>query len=189
MLAYLKGTVIGCRQKKLILDVQNVGYEVFVSSNYNAQPGETASFWIYTHVKEDALSLYGFESEKEKEVFVTLIGVSGIGPKSALNILSSISYNDLIQWIEQEDIHSLSQLPKIGKKTAQQMILHLKGKWKDIKIINKDSQNITIQNEITSALIKLGFRSIEIKQALEQVNARQGVKEGIQSALSILQKL
>ena len=141
------------------------------------------------HVKEDILSLYGFESEKEKEMFVTLIGVSGIGPKSALNILSSVSYNDFIQWIEQEDLQSLSRLPKIGKKTAQQMILHLKGKWKDIKIIEKDSQHITTQNEITSALMKLGFRSIEIKQALEKVNAQKGIKEGIQSALSILQKL
>ena len=137
MLAYLKGTVMSIYPgNRLILDVQNVGYEVFTPSN--PQTGEYIELWIYTHVREDTFALYGFLDEKEKEVFVSLIGINGVGPKSALGILSALPYTQLMEQIESEDLTALCQLPKIGKKTAGQMILSLKGKWPSLKTTVKD---------------------------------------------------
>ena len=189
MLAYLKGVLMGFQKGRWILDVHNVGYEVFVPSHYDVHLGEETELWIYTHVREDAFSLYGFKDEKEKEVFTALIGISGIGPKMALGVLSSVRYQELIKRIESEDIAGLKQLPKIGAKTAQQMALSLKGKWPHTVVLEKDSQHSEVQNEIFSALIKLGFRSVEIKQVLDKVNLKNGVKDGIRHALSLLRNL
>ena len=190
MLDYLKGTVLHIPVKgKLVMDVRDVGYGVFVPKNYSVQKGDPMELWIYTHVREDVLALYGFLSEKEKEVFTTLISISGIGPKVALNILSSVSYQDLTRWIESEDIQSLSGLPKIGKKTAGQMILSLKGKWPSVALPVDNKIEVKTRAEISFALMNLGFRSVEIKEVLDRVDMRLGVKQGIQQALSILQSL
>ncbi len=188
MLAYLKGTVISAYPGgRLILDVQNVGYEIFTPAN--PQTGEYIELWIYTHVREDTFSLYGFLDEKEKEVFVSLIGINGVGPKSALGILSSLPYTQLMEQIESEDITALCQLPKIGKKTAGQMILSLKGKWPSIRKPMQDSVSQQTKNEISTALLRLGFRSVEVSPVLDKIDTKQGTKEGLRQALSLLQHL
>ena len=188
MLAYLKGTVMSVHPGgRLILDVQNVGYEIFTPAV--PQIDEYLEFWIYTHVREDAFSLYGFLDEKEKEVFVSLIGINGVGPKSALSILSSVPYAQLMEQIESEDITALCQLPKIGKKTAGQMVLSLKGKWPSVKIVEKDPIHQNIKDEVSTALLRLGFRSTEVKPVLDKIDVKQGTKEGLRQALSILQNL
>ena len=188
MFAYLKGTVMSVYPGgRLILDVQNVGYEIFTTTT--PQAGETLEFWIYTYVREDTFSLYGFLDEKEKEVFVSLIKINGVGPKSALGILSSAPYTKLMEQIESEDIKALCQLPKIGKKTAGQMILSLKGKWPSVKTKKQNPVYQNTKEEITTALLRLGFRSNEVKPLLDKVDVKQGTKEGLRQALSILQNL
>ena len=188
MLAYLKGTVISvCPGGRLILDVQNVGYEVFTPA---APPtGEYIELWIHTHVREDVFSLYGFLDEKEKEVFVSLIGINGVGPKSALGILSALPYTRLMETIESEDLASLCRLPKIGKKTAGQMILSLKGKWPSTQKPVTDPAHQSAKEEIFTALLRLGFRSVEVKPVLDKIDFNKGTKEGLRQALSILQNL
>lgn len=188
MLAYLKGTVMSVYPGgRLILDIQNIGYEIFTPAL--PQIGEHLEFWIHTYVREDTFSLYGFLDEKEKEVFVSLIGINGVGPKSALSILSSTPYTQLMEQIESEDITALCQLPKVGKKTAGQMILSLKGKWPSVKTAEKNPIYQNTKEEITSALLRLGFRSSEVKPALDKIDVKQGTKEGLKQALSILQNL
>ncbi len=188
MLAYLKGTVMSIYPGgRLILDVQNVGYEIFTPAI--PQMGESIEFWIYTHVREDTFSLYGFLDEKEKEVFISLIGINGVGPKSALSILSSVPYAQLMEQIESEDLTALCQLPKIGKKTAGQMILSLKGKWPSVNTTTIDPVHQNIKDEISTALLRLGFRSTEVKPVLDKIDIKQGTKEGLRQALSILQNL
>jgi len=188
MLAYLKGNVMSVYPGgRLILDVQNVGYEIFTPTL--PQPGEDLEFWIYTYVREDTFSLYGFRDEKEKEVFVSLIGINGVGPKSALSILSAVPYTRLMEQIESEDMTALCQLPKIGKKTAGQMILSLKGKWPSVQTVEKNPVHQNIKDEVSTALLRLGFRSNEIKPVVDKIDVKQGTKEGLRQALSILQNL
>ena len=187
MLGYLKGFVIDSNKGRLLLDVQGVGYEVFVPSSYTFKAGDLAELWIHTYVREDVFNLFGFNSEREKEVFAALIGISGVGPKSAVGILSQTSDQELISWIENEDLSSLCKLPKIGKKTAQQMILSLKGKLPQQNVY--EEKNNEVQKEISSALMRLGFRSAEIKSVLEKIDPQKNVKDGIYEALVILQSL
>ena len=193
MLAYLKGVLLRKDSGgKIILDVQSVGYEVFISPlrAVELSAGDVVELWIYSHIREDAFSLYGFFQEKEKEVFTALIGISGVGPKLALGVLSACAEEELMRWIEEEDLASIQKLPKVGKKTAQQMILALKGKWPaSAGITSKDKVQMKIYDEISSALLRLGFRSSEIKQALSEVKNPRGAQEGIRQALSILQNL
>lgn len=188
MIGYLKGFVINSHKDRLIVDVQNIGYEVFIPSNSSLRMGDLAELWIHTHVKEDIFNLFGFQSERQKDLFVTLIGISGVGPKSALGILSQAKDQELISWIENEDLNSLCKLPKIGKKTAQQMILSLKGKLPQQQNSGEQKDNEK-QKEISSALMRLGFRSAEVKNVLEKIDSQKNVKESIYEALVILQNL
>ena len=192
MLGYLKGYVMSLDASgRLVVNVQDVGYEVStpLRAEQPITEGQEIELWIYTHVREDAFSLYGFKEEEEKSVFLSLISISGVGPKSAIGILSAVSYQSLKEKVEAEDIAFLTKLPKIGKKTAQQIVLSLKGKWPESQKAGADSSTQDVKNEISSALLRLGFRSSEIKVVIDKVDGQKGVKEGIRQALSILQNL
>ncbi len=199
MISYLKGTILKLNSNgRLILDVGGVGYEVFVPSNLlnSINKDQDIDLWIYSHIREDSFSLYGFFTEKEKEVFTTLLGMSGIGPKTAIGILSSCTSDELMEWVESEDIDSLSRLPKVGKKSAKQMILSLKGKWTNlIDIGSGSSSSRKAQKEIimtlSGALSGLGFKSNEIKHALDKIkiNKDTDLKEGIKQALTFLHQI
>lgn len=141
MIGYLKGRCVYLDQESVILEVQGVGYEVYCSlgtlSELSASMQEEVVFWIYTHVREDQLQLFGFLTKEEKNLFLSLLKVNGVGPKSALSILSGARYNQLVEMIESGDAKALSQLPKIGKKTAEQIILSLQGKLVRIEEVKK----------------------------------------------------
>ena len=190
MLAYLKGRVISQDQGgRIIVETGGVGYEIFIPADRSIRDSQEVELWIHSHIREDAFSLYGFFDEKEKEVFGVLLGISGIGPKVALTVLSSCSFEQLTQWIESENIESLCKLPKIGKKMAGQMILSLKGKWPSSSAVRKGERELKVDQEITSALLRLGFRSQEIKQVLSQMDGSKNTAEGLRQALFILQNL
>ena len=131
MIGYLKGDILQAGDDQVLLNVNSVGYEVFCSEQVLTKLiGETRTeFWIHTHVREDQLSLFGFLTKSEKQFFLSLLKVNGIGPKVALKILGAAPIEALISMIEDSDVRGLSQLPKVGKKTAEQIILELKGYW------------------------------------------------------------
>lgn len=194
MIAYLRGHVLRRDNSgQIVIDVSGVGYNVLIPTNLlqSINPEQEVELWIHSHIREDGFSLFGFFNEKEKEVFTTMISINGLGPKTAIGILSSCSSQELMQWIETEDIQALSKLPKIGKKTAQQMILSLKGKWPQFKLIKQDPVITVVSHKITKALSNLGFKSMEIKEALSQIEVTEDMelKDGIKKALAFLHQV
>jgi Holliday junction DNA helicase RuvA len=166
MIGSLRGTLIKMKPDNVIVEVSGVGYKVNIPLNtMSALPevGKDIFLHIYTHVREDTLQLYGFTSEDEKKIFITLLGITGIGPKMALNILSGISHNDLLQAIETEDVAHLCRIPGLGKKTAHRLILELKEKLPTAK----EPVNRVFEDTL-SALVNLGYKKSIAQESLEK---------------------
>ncbi len=175
MIGYLKGTVLFVESNSILLDTNGVGYQIFVSktdlNNYTI--GQACEFFIHTNVKEDAIELYGFAKFEQKEFFLLLTSVSGVGNKIALTILSSMNLNNLCQAILQKDINLLSSIPGIGKKTAERLSLELKDKVLKINSSNFDTPKD--QNKISSlsnAIINLGFSKDQSQKALKSIDQK-----------------
>ena len=150
----------------MLVDVHGVGYQVSVPLNILANMPEEGSevfLQIYTHVREDSLQLFGFSSELEKRIFVTLLGITGVGPKMALNIMSGISYNDFLGAIESEDVAMLCRIPGLGKKTAQRLILELRE-----KLPSSSGTKDRVFEDTLSALVNLGYKKPVVQQYLEK---------------------
>ena len=191
MIAFLKGTVKDINENTVILDVNGVGYEIHSSSKTlkDVPVSEIIEMWIYTHVREDSLKLFGFSSLLEKKLFLAFIGINGVGPKMALALLSAApSLRELMEMIEEEDINGLIRLPRVGKKSAQQIILALKGQLKE-GWLQQSERQLKARQSLTTTLLNLGFRSSEIRSALEQMKRgpNSSMEEELKTALSYLQ--
>jgi Holliday junction DNA helicase RuvA len=184
MIALLTGRLAFKAPTHLALDVQGVGYEVFIplSTYYNLPNlNESLTLSIHTHVREDAIQLFGFSTQQEKDAFVLLMTVSGIGPKSALGILSALPVSDLVSAIQSADVEKLETVPGIGKKSAGRLVLELKDKLTRLHPglpHAAESMVSTGQDEIfddaLSALTNLGYRASDAKEALKRVRKRTG---------------
>ena len=180
MIAKLTGQLTTKSPTTIILDVQGVGYEVFIPlSTYFALPDLQAalSLNILTHVREDAIQLFGFLTIPEKEAFMMLTGISGVGGKLALSVLSTLSVSDLITAIQTDDTDKLASVPGIGKKSASRMALELKDK---VARLNPDSAVPTqailpdqIQDDAVSALVNLGYRPRDVKDMVTKISRDQ----------------
>ncbi|TKB63849.1 MAG: Holliday junction branch migration protein RuvA [Nitrospira sp.] len=177
MIAFLTGRLAFKAPTHLTLDVQGVGYEVHIPlSTYYALPNldEVTALNIHTHLREDAIQLFGFLSQSEKESFLLLTSVSGIGPKLALSVLSSLPITDLIHAIQTEDVEKLATVPGIGKKSAGRIVLELKDKVGKIqggssRLATTDASAVDGPYEdALSALINLGYRAQDAKEALKR---------------------
>lgn len=161
MIGFLTGKIISSKPTKVVLDVNGVGYIVGISiTTFEKINGkETASLFIHTSVKEDSISLFGFYSESEKEMFELLISVSGIGPKIALSLLSGIQTDDLKNAIQSSDISRIIAVPGIGRKTAERLVLELRTKVDQVKEEGTTTIPLSIKSEAVSALSTLGYNS------------------------------
>ena len=178
MIALLTGRLAFKAPTHLVLDVQGVGYEVFIPlSSYYGLPNlsENTSLSVHTHVREDAIQLFGFLTSQEKEAFVLLTSVSGVGPKLALSVLSALPVSDLVSAIQSENVEKLTTVPGIGNKSASRLVLELKdkvGKLHPGLLSENDSpgqgQDVTFDDAL-SALVNLGYRPQDAKDALKQV--------------------
>ena len=172
MIAFIQGTVRLIRTETIVVDVQGIGYEIYVSRPETVHLGKDLFLYTYQYVREDAILLFGFEKEEDYEVFMRLINVRGIGPKSALNSLSAISGSQMIEAIENDDVKRLKSLPGIGAKTASQIVLDLKGKF--VSIEKEDtSMDDPAWKETQEALISLGYKAnqlMTIKKELANQN-------------------
>jgi len=174
MIGSLRGKLILKRPGLVILEAFGVGYEVSVPlSSFAGLPAEGNELFlhIHTHVREDAIKLYGFAREEEKQIFTTLLGVTGIGPKLALNILSGISGEAFMKAVEAEDVHQLSRIPGVGKKTAGRIVLELKQKLPAIGL----GRDVVFEDAL-SALLNLGYKRSEALNALEKA-AKKGYND------------
>src|SRR5690349_19056277 len=176
MIAFLTGRLAFKAPTHLTLDVQGVGYEVHIPlSTYYALPNldEVTALNIHTHLREDAIQLFGFLSQSEKESFLLLTSVSGIGPKLALSVLSSLSVTDLVHAIQCEDVEKLATVPGIGKKSAGRIALELKDKVSKIQGVRPQAAAAPELDgpyeDALSALVNLGYRAQDAKEALKRV--------------------
>ena len=170
------------------IDVQGVGYDVHVplSTYYEiGDPGADIALRVYTHVREDALQLFGFASRFELDLFTRLIGISGIGPKLALAVLSGIEPAELVRAVRAQNIARLTSIPGIGKKTAERLLLELKGKiGADLGAVAGPVDDA--QGDILQALVALGYSDKEAALALKALPPDVGVSDGIKLALRSL---
>ena len=199
MIGFLKGKATHITSDYCLLDVHDVGYRVFISNQTRAHisPNAEVMLYIHTNVREDAILLYGFFSREEYDLFLHLIGISGIGPKVAQGILSSATVNDFYCMVQQKDVKGITKLPGIGKKTAERILLELKDKLSDVSVedlpesdnnLGADTENGMVA-EATEALLTLGFQDSEIQRVFQQKHSCQNTEELIRYALAELQRL
>jgi Holliday junction DNA helicase RuvA len=178
MIASLTGRLAFKAPTYLVLDVHGVGYEVFIPlSTYYGLPNlsDSISLSVHTHVREDAIQLFGFLTSQEKDAFVLLTSVSGVGPKLALSVLSALPVSDLVSAIRSEDVEKLTTISGIGNKSASRLVLELKDKVEKLhpglapaSESPRQGQDATFDDAL-SALVNLGYRSQDAKEALKQV--------------------
>jgi Holliday junction DNA helicase RuvA len=165
VIAHLQGRILDKQPNRIVVDVNGVGYEVSVplSTFYGlGEPGSAVALRIHTHVREDALALYGFATRLEQELFERLIGVSGIGPKVALAVLSGIEPAELIRAIEHADLARLTGIPGVGKKTSERIVLELKDRLPRVQVAVAAAGSAAyaapaLRDDLLSALINLGY--------------------------------
>ncbi|MDB7102052.1 MULTISPECIES: Holliday junction branch migration protein RuvA [Enterococcus] len=199
MYEYLRGRVTFISPYYIVVETQGVGYQIALGNPYRYSSKLDKEVKIYVHqvIREDAHLLYGFDSLDEKQLFLRLVSVSGIGPKSALAIMASDDHSGLIQAVETGDVTYLTKFPGVGKKTAQQMILDLKGKFGELSIDTPFSlfdeatvQDASALSEAMEALAALGYSEREIKRVEKQLKEidNQTTDEYLRQALKLMMK-
>jgi len=164
VIAHLRGRIAEKQPNRVVVDVNGVGYDVFVplSTFYGmGDPGSSVALRIHTHVREDALALYGFATPLEQDLFERLIGVSGIGPRLALAVLSGMEPPDLMHAIERSDVARLTSIPGVGKKTSERIVLELKDRLPPARTVTAAAgeapADATVRDDVLSALLNLGY--------------------------------
>ena len=182
MIAHLSGTLLSKQATSVILDVSGVGYEVTIpiSTFYDLEDvGSTVQLRIYTHVREDALQLYGFKTARERELFLKIISVSGIGPKLGITLLSGMSADEMIASIRTNNLARLTLIPGVGRKTAERLIMELREKVADLSSAQleeelgakpeagAESTEDTVRADALSALLNLGYQRTGAEKAID----------------------
>lgn len=182
MYGYIIGTVTEIEASYIILENNKIGYIIYVPNPYSFTLNNEYKVYVYTQIKEDEHLLYGFKESSEKELFLKLIGVKGLGPKMAIPMLATGSETGIMDAIERENILYLKKFPKIGDKVARQIILDLKG-----KLVKKDDL-VSTNNELIEVLTSLGYKNIDIKKILPSIDSTKEIEEQIKDALKLMLK-
>lgn len=188
MIAFVNGVVRIIRSDRVVLDVHGVGYEVYLANALSQKMNEELFLYTYQHVREDAILLFGFIKEEDYEVFMRLINVKGIGPKTAQTMLSVCSGKEMIEAIENDDIKRLKSLPGIGAKTAGQIVLDLKGKFVSLETSDSPVSN-PVWTQVQDALLSLGYKTNQLTKIKKEFeNTELGEDEMLRQALILLAK-
>ena len=187
MIATLRGEISQIEDNALIVEIGGVGLRVFVPAPLRGQAKAGEPVFLFTHlvVREDALILYGFESQSDRELFNILLGVDGVGPKVALSVLSTMTLDAIQRAVFAEEPDVLSRVPGVGKKTAQKMALHLKDKLKPSDSLSKLAAISDTDAEVIAALTALGYSVVEAQSAIQSIpkDAPEEVEERLRLAL------
>ena len=198
MIAHLKGQLIQKSPISLVVDVQGIGYEVFIPLTiYYELPecGTEVSLYIHTRIREDSLKLFGFVKEADKQMFELLTRISKVGPKIALAFLSGMTAQELTQAVFNDDISTLSAIPGVGRKTAERLALELKDKLSELNLqpetatATADTPGGGIKDDAVSALVNLGYKKAQAEQALKKIwrdEAKPSLEELIRDSLNCL---
>ena len=187
MYDYIIGKITDIKGNSIVVDNNGIGYLVYVSNPYSFELDKEIKVYIYQQIQEDGHYLYGFKSLEEKELFLKLISVKGLGCKMALPILATGSINGICDAIERENVLYLKKFPKIGDKLAKQIILDLKGKlgYSGVGVSDNIENN---DNELRDVLIGLGYKDKEIKPILLKVDNSLSIEDQVKDALKLLLK-
>ncbi|MEI8338042.1 MAG: Holliday junction branch migration protein RuvA [bacterium] len=186
MIAYIKGTVLSLEEKYIVVLVSGIGYKISTPFEVitRAKIDSEIELWIHHHLRDDASDLYGFEKKDERDFFNLLLGISGIGPKSALNILNVATISDLKKAVSSSDTSHLIKVSGLSKKIAEKIVLELKGKFSDDETVSLKSEVEAIE-----ALKALGYTQKEAREALKSIpNTLHTPEDRIKAALKILGK-
>jgi len=184
MYSYIEGIIKEQTSNYIVLDNHGIGYLIYTPNPYAFVLEQSYKIPVYMQVREDEQTLYGFKTSEEKELFLKLIGVKGLGCKMALPILATGSVSGVIDAIERENILYLKKFPKIGDKVARQIILDLKGK------LVSGASTVTMGNheELVAVLQSLGYKNPDIKRILPNINMSLSIEEQVKEALKLLLK-
>lgn len=186
MIGWLAGKLIATDKDRLIVDVGGVGYQVFPSAGVvrnKVKIGEEIRLFVYTHVREDQLALFGFSNLEEKQMFELLLSVSGVGPKSAMAVLARGNPNEIREAVANADVEFFQSVSGLGKKTAQRIIIDLKSKLGDLEELDLQGKNEPAAKELITALKSMGFSSDEARAAVKRVDLELPLDKQIRSAL------
>lgn len=181
MIAKITGTVIEVSEKTAVIETGGIGYMIFTPAT--PMLGQTASLYTQLIIKDDAHELFGFETPEEKKLFTTLISVNGVGPKTALHMLTLYPLSILVQTIKNGDSKSISLVPGIGKKTAEKVIIDLKDKLSDFVITDQ-----TPQTDLIEALLSLGYKDVQVREVALSIDSTLPLPKQITEALRQLGK-
>lgn len=179
MYSYINGFIKEVETNFITLENNGVGYHIFVANPYYFKIDAEAKIYIYQYVKEDENTLYGFKNKEEKDMFLKLISVKGLGCKMALPFFTTNTPSEIISAIDREDLDYLKKFPKIGDKVARQIILDLKGKL---------AKSVNSNDELIETLKALGYKSANIDKIVNQINASKPIGEQVKDALKLLLK-
>ena len=187
MYDYIIGKISYIKNNSIVVDNNGIGYLINVSNPYEFEIGKEYKVYLYQQIKEDDNSLFGFKTIEEKELFLKLISVKGIGCRLALPILAVGSIDGIMDAIERENIMYLKKFPKIGEKLAKQIVLDLKGKLEFIGVgISEDE--VETESELKEVLIGLGYKEKELKPVLARVDTSLPIEGQVKDALKLLLK-
>ncbi len=191
MIATIRGEVSQIEENAIIVETGGVGIRVFVPAPLRGKLKTGELIFLFTHfiVREDAMNLYGFESQADRELFAMLLGVDGVGPKVALSVLSTLSLDAVQRAVFAEEADIFSRVPGVGKKSAQKIALHLKDKLKPMDSLAKIAAMSDTDGEVIAALTALGYSVVEAQAALQSIpkDAPDEVEEKLRLALAYFQ--
>ena len=183
MYSYIIGMITGYEKNCIILENNKIGYLINVSNPYNFKLNEEFKVYLYNHIKEDENSLYGFKTLEEKDLFMKLINVKGIGPKMAMPLFAGNNIKGIYDAINTDNVTYLTRFPKIGDKVAKQIILDLKGKLtSQVDLFQYDSK------ELIEVLESLGYKTNDIKKVITKIDNNLSIENQIREALKLLGK-
>ena len=181
MYSYIIGKVVEQEAAYIVLENNNIGYLIYTGNPYSFELNKEYKVYLYNKVGEDENTLYGFKTKEEKDLFLKLISVKGLGCKMALPMLATGTISGIIDAIERDNILYLKKFPKIGEKVARQIILDLKGKL-------VTTNEVVVDNDLVLALEALGYKNSDIKKVLPNINKQEKLENQIKEALRLLLK-
>ncbi len=183
MFDVIEGKVIDIEVNYVCISTSGIGFKVFVPNPYSFRLDEEVKVYLHNQIKEDEYSLYGFKSKEERNIFLKLINVKGLGPKIALPILAGSTVEGLMDAIERENVLYLEKFPKVGEKLARQIILDLKG-----KLVSKENSSSGVNDELIEVLLSLGYKRPDINRVVKDVDGSLSIESQIKEALKLLLK-
>src|SRR5574344_30059 len=182
MFGYIIGSVKYITSNHLVLDNHGIGYIIFVANPYSYEVEKEYTIYVYNYIREDENTLFGFKSLEEKDLFLRLINVKGLGPRTAMPMFATGAVSGIIDAMNRENILYLTKFPKVGEKLARQIILDLKGK------LSTDAKDENVNEELVEVLLNLGYKLPDIKRILPKIDETLSIENQVKEALKLMLK-